>query len=356
MLVSIVVPVLNEADSLPLLIARIRHALQDSDWHVIFVNDGSTDETQDIIERSACDDPRIGILNFSRNFGHQAAVTAGLDFAHGDAVVVMDGDLQDPPELLPQMLALFAKGYDIVSPYRISRKAESVFKVWSAKMFYSAFTLLAGTRYSPEVGDFRLFSRRAVQAIRSLREQHRYVRGLSTWLGLREIKVPFERAPRLRGYTKYSLKKMFQLAWTAISSFSDLPLKISATVGCFLTTVGFIYLVRVIAVAFSNLSQTPGWAAILALQCFLFGMMFLAIGTIGDYVARTYEESKNRPLYVVSESRNISTPNRALTRAVILDPSPPVSVVYDCPPPVIHTEREEQELHTPPAPSRLASI
>src|SRR5271165_3265259 len=179
MLLSIVIPVLNEAETVPLMISRLRQTLGGLKWEVILVDDGSTDQTWSILERTAFEDPRVKLLRFSRNFGHQAAVTAGLDFADGDAVIVMDADLQDPPELLPKMLDMFAEGYDIVSPQRVSREVDSRFKRWTASVFYSILSRLADQQMTPEVGDFRLFSRRAVLAIRCLREQHRYMRGIA---------------------------------------------------------------------------------------------------------------------------------------------------------------------------------
>jgi glycosyltransferase involved in cell wall biosynthesis len=324
MLLSIVVPVLNEAETLPSLLERLRESLHYIDWEVIFVDDGSTDATALILERAALKDPRISMLRFSRNFGHQAAVTAGLDFANGDAVVVMDADLQDPPELLPRLLELFHQGYDVVSPQRTSRAEETLFKRWTAKLFYRVVSRMTDQRLTPDVGDFRLFSRRAVLAIRSLREQHRYMRGLAAWLGLKEAVVPFERQARAGGRTKYSLAKMLRFAWTAISSFSTLPLRISITAGCLLSFVGFVYLMRVVYLALWTNTLVPGWASVVALQCIFSGMILLALGAIGDYVARIYEESKNRPLYVVTETCNIvlsgnSQPSlQVLTRAVIL--------------------------------------
>ena len=321
MLLSIVIPVLNEAEILPTLLASLHESLPNINWEVIFVDDGSTDTTALILQRAALNDTRISMLRFSRNFGHQAAVTAGLDFANGDAVVVMDADLQDPPELLPRLLELFEQGYDIVSPQRISREAETIFKQWTAKLFYRVVSRMTDRRLTPDIGDFRLFSRRAVLALRSLREQHRYMRGLAAWLGLKEAVVPFERRARAGGHTKYSLAKMLRFAWTAISSFSTLPLRISITAGCVLSFVGFVYLLRVLYLAFWTNTLVPGWASVVALQCIFSGMILLALGAIGDYVARIYEESKNRPLYVVTETCNVKLPSKSqelLTRAVIL--------------------------------------
>ena len=324
MLLSIVIPVLNESQAIPLLLDRLRDTLFSIDWEVIFVDDGSTDATPFILERAAFEDSRVRLLRFSRNFGHQAAVTAGLDVANGEAVVVMDADLQDPPDLLPRMLGLFAQGYDIVSPQRISREAESRFKKWTASLFYRVISRMADQRLTPDVGDFRLFSRRAVLAIRSLREQHRYMRGIAAWLGLREIVIPFERRARAAGRTHYSLLKMLRFAWTGISSFSAFPLRISIAAGCILSFAGFFYLLRVVYLALWTNTLVPGWASVVVLQCIFSGVILLALGAIGDYVARTYEETKNRPLYVVAEACNLAMPP-SVSRAVILAERSPVS-------------------------------
>lgn len=318
MLVSIVIPVLNEAQTIPLMLERLQDTLVDISWEVIFVDDGSTDATPTILERVALSDERVKLLRFSRNFGHQAAVTAGLDFANGDAVVVMDADLQDPPELLPRMLDLFQQGYDIVSPQRTSREAETAFKRWTSKIFYRALSRMADTQLTPDVGDFRLFSRGAVLAIRSLREQHRYMRGIVAWLGLKEAILPFERKARAGGKTNYSLLKMLRFAWTGVTSFSAFPLRISIAAGCILSAAGFIYLLWVVYMAIWTNTLVSGWASIVALQCGFSGVILLALGVIGDYIARNYEEAKNRPLYVVTETRNVSPPQKPLARAVIL--------------------------------------
>lgn len=318
MLLSVVIPVLNEAQTVPLILERLRQTLLEQPWEVIFVDDGSTDQTAELIELASLDDSRVKLLRFTRNFGHQAAVTAGLDFANGDAVVVMDADLQDPPELLPRMLALFDQGYDVVSPQRVSREAETLFKRWTSTIFYRVLSRIADRPVTPDVGDFRLFSRRAVIAIRSLREQHRYMRGMVAWLGMKEAILPFERHARAAGKTNYPLLKMLRFAWTAISSFSAFPLRISIAAGCILSGAGFLYLLRVFYLALWTTTLVPGWASVVALQCAFSGMILLALGGIGDYLARTYEEAKQRPLYVVSDVCNLSTSQRSLSRAIIL--------------------------------------
>jgi dolichol-phosphate mannosyltransferase len=318
MLLSLVIPVFDEAATLHSLLARLRTALAGLNWEVIFVDDGSTDGSLDIIRCAALNDQRVKAIGFSRNFGHQAAVTAGLDFADGDAVVVMDADLQDPPELVPRMVELFEQGYDVVSPKRTAREGETFFKRWTAAFFYRAMAQMVDRRLRTDVGDFRLFSRRAVLAIRSFREQHRFMRGLVAWLGLKEAILPFERHAREAGQTKYSLFKMIKFAWTAVSSFSALPLRLSIAAGVFLSLAGFAYLLRVLYLAFWTNALVPGWASIVVLQCIFSGIILLALGVIGDYVARSYEESKGRPLYVLTSAVNTSPPQHDIPRASIL--------------------------------------
>ncbi len=325
MLLSLVIPVLNEEQTLPITLGRLREVLRDVRWEVIFVDDGSTDSTPEMIERIAAEDAGVKLIRLSRNFGHQTAITAGLDFAEGDAVVVMDADLQDPPELLPRMLALCEQGYDLVSPQRVLRESDTPFKRWSAGLYYQLMARMADQKLTPQVGDFRLYSRRGVQVMRSLREQHRYMRGLAAWCGLREIVIPYERQPRAAGYTHYSLWKMIRFAWTGISSFSAFPLRLSIAVGCVLGLIGFTYLFIVLVLAMAGSNLVRGWASLIALQCIFSGIILLALGAIGDYVARVYEESKGRPLYVVAEARNLPVHAMRVPRAVILCDSRPFS-------------------------------
>jgi dolichol-phosphate mannosyltransferase len=313
-----VIPLFNEAQTLPLLLGRLRAALQELNWEVIFVNDGSSDASLEVIHLAGLTDNRVKVISFSRNFGHQTAITAGLDFAQGDAVVVMDADLQDPPEILPRMVALFEGGYDVVSPRRVAREGETLFKRWTAALFYRLMARMVDRRLVADVGDFRLFSRRAVLAIRSFREQHRFMRGLVAWLGLKEAILPFERQPRAGGETKYPPLKMLRFAWTAVSSFSALPLRLSIVAGVVVSCAGFVYLLRVVYLALWTNTLVPGWASVVVLQCLFSGMILLALGLIGDYVARSYEEAKGRPLYIVTDAFNMDLPENAIARAAIL--------------------------------------
>lgn len=329
MLLSIVIPVYNEADALPMLFPVLRGVLQkmDCDHELIFVNDGSKDNTLQILKNAAEADRRVKVLAFSRNFGHQAALTAGLDFASGDAVVVMDADLQDPPEILPEMVELFRRGYDVVSAQRVKRQNDTLFKRATAYAFYRLMRRMVDERLVPEVGDFRLFSRPALIAISKFREQHRFMRGLVAWLGLKEVIVPFHRQSRSAGETKYPFLKMLKFAWTAISSFSALPLRVSLAAGLLLALCGLSYLVFSLYAAIFLRATVPGWASLVALQVIFSGAMLTAIGLLGDYVARIYEEVKGRPLYVVNDAVNICQPEVEISRAVVLGIRAPVTAI-----------------------------
>jgi dolichol-phosphate mannosyltransferase len=320
MRLSLIIPVFNEEDALPPLLSALRPVLAAlaCEHEIIFVDDGSRDGTRRLLESVAAADPRIKVLGFSRNFGHQAAITAGLDFASGDAVVVMDADLQDPPELLPEMVARFEQGFDVVSAQRIGRDGEGLFKRGTAALFYRLMRWAIDERLPPQVGDFRLFSRAAVAALRGFREQHRFMRGLVAWLGLREAVIPFRRPPRVAGTTKYPFWKMARFAWTAISSFSALPLKLALYGGLLLTGIGAAYAVNVVYEKLALETTVPGWSSLVCFQLLFSGATLAAVGLIGDYVARIYEEIKGRPLYVVSAVMNIDPGAAAPPRAVCL--------------------------------------
>jgi len=325
MRLSLVIPVYNEEEALPELLAALRPALDaiDCEHEVVFVDDGSRDGSRAYLAREAAADPRVKVLAFSRNFGHQAAITAGLDFATGDAVVVMDADLQDPPALLPEMVALYEQGYDVVSARREAREGEGLFKRGSAALFYGLMRRAVDRRLQSQVGDFRLFSREAVAAIRGLREQHRFLRGMVAWLGLREAVIPFRRPPRVAGTTKYPAWKMARFAWTAISSFSALPLKLSLVGGLLLTAAGLAYSAWVIYESIVLRTTVRGWGSLVCLQLLFSGATLTALGLVGDYVARIYEEVKGRPLYVLVEAINLSPGAGPPPRAVVVADRPP---------------------------------
>jgi polyisoprenyl-phosphate glycosyltransferase len=319
LLLSVVIPVCNEEDALPLLLDRLSRVLTDleAEFEVLLVDDGSTDRSLEIASRAAALDPRYKVLAFSRNFGHQAAITAGLDFADGDAVAVMDADLQDPPELLPTMLERYREGFEVVSAQRRTRAGESPLKRATADAFYRFMRIFADARLRPQVGDFRLLSREAVRAVRAFRERRRFLRGIIAWLGLKEAIVLYDRAPRAAGASKYSPAGMLRFSWTALSSFSTLPLRLTALLGALLTAGGLAYWALA---SWGMPAPDPGpteWTAALATQAVLSGLTLLGLGVVGDYVAGIYEEVKNRPLYVVSELRNLD-PAVAPPRAIVL--------------------------------------
>jgi glycosyltransferase involved in cell wall biosynthesis len=324
-LLSVVIPVYNEQDVLGLLLDSLCGVLDgmNCDYEILLVNDGSRDQSLEILQSEAKADPRIKVLSFSRNFGHQAGVTAGLDYADGDVVIVMDADLQDPPELLSEMVERYHQGFDVVSAQRVERDGDSWFKRLTASAFYWVMRKMVDPRIVPEVGDFRLFSRSAVQAIRRFREQHRFMRGLVAWLGLRECVIPFRRQRRAAGSTKYPLRKMLQFAWTAISSFSALPLKATMLAGMLMSSVGLLYVFYVCYAALVLRITAPGWSSLVCIQVICSGAILMAIGLVGDYVARLFDEAKERPLYVVQQAINFGPGLCEPPRTVLLDAGHP---------------------------------
>ena len=322
MLLSLIIPIFNEEAVLPLLVGRLNTVLNGLDCRaeVILVDDGSRDRTLALAREVAESDGRYRVLSFTRNFGHQAAITAGLDFAAGDAVVIMDADLQDPPEILARMVELYREGYDVVSAQRVSREGDGVWKRATASAFYWIMRKAVDERLAPEVGDFRLLSRGAVGALRQLREQHRFMRGMIAWLGLKEITVPFKRGPRAAGTTKYPTLKMAAFAWTAITSFSGLPLRLGVLAGVCMTFVGALYFCYAAYRALIANATVPGWTSLVFLQIFFSGATLLSIGLLGEYLARIYDESKRRPLYVVGHLVNVPADVVANQRVIVVQP------------------------------------
>jgi glycosyltransferase involved in cell wall biosynthesis len=319
--ISVISPVYNECEVLPYLLDSLPKVLSKLTDHyeIILVNDGSTDGSDQVIRKRAEFDRRIKLVSFSRNFGQQAAITAGLDSVTGDIVVVMDCDMQDPPEMLSAMLDKIHQGYDVVSCRRTGRDGESIFKRWSSTAFYQVMRYGIDKRIEPEVGDFRMYTRRAVDALRAFREQHRFMRGVVAWLGLKEAILPFHRPARAAGQTKYPVSKLVKLAWMAISSSSPAPLKTSSYIG-----VGML-VGSAMATCLCITGLLVGWTYVtglawIALMLGLSGMQMCAIGLLGDYVGRVFEESKSRPLYVVSEVCNIDQ-SPSQPRALWLDSS-----------------------------------
>ncbi|MEW5877061.1 MAG: glycosyltransferase family 2 protein [Acidobacteriota bacterium] len=299
---SVVVPVFNEEENLPELYRRLTAVLGTaaSSWEILFVDDGSRDRSWEIIRGLAENDPRVRGLRFSRNFGHQMAFAAGLDHARGQAVVIMDADLQDPPELIPQLLAKHREGYEVVYAVRTARHGETFFKRLTAKLFYRLLARITSVHIPLDTGDFRLMGRRAVEAFRRLPERHRFTRGLVAWLGFPQTGVPYERAPRHAGTTKYPLRKMLRLALDAITSFSHVPLQLATWLGFIVSGFAFFYILVVIALKFAGISW-PGYTSIMAAILFLGGVQLVMVGLLGEYVGRIYDEVKHRPLYLVAE-------------------------------------------------------
>jgi dolichol-phosphate mannosyltransferase len=250
------------------------------------------------------EDARVTLLNLARNFGHQAAVTAGLDHATGDAIVVMDADLQDPPEVIHQMLAEYCRGYDVVYGKRIARNGETLFKRWSAWAFYRIMRTMIHRDLPKDVGDFRLISRRCLDAVASMRETHRFLRGMISWAGFPQTAVTYARDARAAGVTKYPMWKMLRFAWTAAVSFSPLPLRLSFGLGVLLALVGGAQAVNGLVQYALGLYIVPGWTSLMVVVCLIGSAILISIGVLGEYVGRIFEESKGRPLYIVADAVN----------------------------------------------------
>jgi dolichol-phosphate mannosyltransferase len=301
---SLVVPVFNEEAVLPVLLRRLDTLLDeqlDGPAEVIFVDDGSTDCSSVVLDAKARSDVRYRYLGLSRNFGHQIAITAGIEAASGDAVIVMDADLQDPPEVVLQMIARWREGFDVVNARRLTRAGDSNFKRWSAQAFYRLLRSLSSTDIPTEVGDFRLMDRKVVDAFRGMPERDRFVRGMVAWLGFRQAEVTFHRDRRLAGETKYPLRKMLRLATNGMMGFSDVPLRVAIWAGFAVSGFGVMYgLYAVWQKLFSD-STVTGWSSIIVLVSLLCGINMLLTGIVGLYVGRIHAEVKQRPLYVIGK-------------------------------------------------------
>lgn len=299
---SIVVPMYNEEEVVDLFLKRLTGALSMVPaYEIIVVDDGSTDRTWELLCAARERIPQLRLIRLSRNFGHQTAITAGIDAAHGDTVTVIDADLQDPPELIPKMVERWRAGADVVLAVRIARRGESVFKRVTARVFYRLIRSLAAIDLPLDAGDFRLMSRQAVDALTSLRERNRYVRGMVAWIGFRREIVGYERDPRAAGSTKYPLGKMLRLAMDGIVSFSLRPLQISGALGALAALLGFGVLVYAVLERLAGRDVLPGWTSLMVAILFMGGVQLLSLAVLGEYVGRIYEEVKGRPLYIVSE-------------------------------------------------------
>lgn len=302
-LLSIVVPVYNEQEVIDETFKRLSAVFKDyfMDVEYIFINDGSKDNTYlklgEIASRNSC----VRVINLARNFGHQIAITAGMDYAKGDAVVIIDADLQDPPEVILEMVKKWQEGYEVVYGKRLKRAGETFFKKFTAKMFYRFLDSMTDVKLPVDVGDFRLIDRKVCDAMKSLPERSRYVRGLVSWVGFKQTSVEYMREKRFAGETKYPLRKMIKLAADGIFSFSYKPLKLATFVGMLISAFSFIYLVVVLIQKFIKNDVASGWASSMAVSLFFNGVMLIVLGIMGEYVGRIYEEVKARPLYIVGE-------------------------------------------------------
>lgn len=301
---SIVIPIYNNADCLTELWHRLQTTLTTAgmpDYEVIFVDDGSKDSSRQALRGLCKQDSRVKLIALTRNFGHQFAITAGFDASRGEAVLVMDGDLQDPPEAIPDFLAKWREGFDVAYGVRLARPGESLFKRWTAALFYRVLRRLTKTEIALDSGDFRLLSRRAMDSFLQLRERARFVRGMVSWLGYPQTPVYYARAPRWAGQSQYSLGRLIRLALDGIVSFSDVPLRLASWVGFVGVGVCLIYLGSAILEKFIWGVPVRGWASLVAVILFIGSVQLTVLGVMGQYVGRIYEELKGRPLYVVQE-------------------------------------------------------
>ena len=305
---SIVVPLYNECGNVAPLLERlgdVTRGLRDAfDFEIVLVNDGSGDGTLEAIRAEMQRRPHIVLVNLSRNFGHQLAATAGIEIARGYAIVLMDGDLQDPPELIDAFVRKWREGYDVVYAVRRSRQGESRFKVWTARAFYRIIKRLTKVAIPLDTGDFRLMSRRVVEALRRSPERHRFLRGMVSWVGFNQVAVEYDRDVRHAGTTKYPLPKMIRFAMDGITSFSDIPLRFASYFGFTVSAIAFVYALVVIAFKLFSLkppAYTPGWASTIVAVLFLGGVQLMSLGILGEYLGRVYDEVKGRPLYLISD-------------------------------------------------------
>ncbi len=300
--ISVALPVFNEAENLDELKSRLVAVLEAAGrpWEIVFVDDGSRDASFEKMRAFAASDPRIRALRFSRNFGHQMALTAGVDAARGRIVAVMDADLQDPPELLGEMLKRIDEGYEVVYAQRTKRPGESAFKLGTAHVFYRLLKRWTNVDIPVDVGDFRLMGPRAVAAFRRMRERHRFIRGMTAWVGFRQVGVPYERPPRTRGETKFPLRKMLRFALDGLTSFSHVPLQLATWLGFLVSAFAFLYILVVLALWLLKIN-VPGWTTLMVFVLLLGGVQLMVIGVLGEYLGRIYDEVKGRPLYLVAE-------------------------------------------------------
>ncbi len=301
---SIVAPIYNEIDNLPLFYQRLKDVMDSTGktWELLLVDDGSTDGSTEKIRELAKADKRVRPIIFARNFGHQVAITAGWDYARGEAVVIIDADMQDPPEVIIDLANKWQEGYEVVYAVRSEREGESWFKRFTASFFYRLIARITDVKIPVDTGDFRLMDRKVVDVLKTMRERHRFPRGMSAWVGFKQIGVKYKRASRYAGETKYPFSKMLRLALNAITSFSYLPLQVATFFGFISAGIAIIGIPIVIALRFGGSPQLTGQATTLIAVLFLGGVQLISLGILGEYVGRLYDEAKGRPLYIVREA------------------------------------------------------
>ncbi|MEL7644039.1 MAG: glycosyltransferase family 2 protein [bacterium] len=301
---SIIAPVFNEKDCIGTLVQRVGEVMDTTGepWELVIVDDGSQDGSTDIIRRLAKEDKRVRAVIFARNFGHQIAVTAGMDYSRGDAVIIIDADLQDPPEVMLEMIQRWREGYQVVYGIRSEREGETWFKKTTASLFYRMIARITDVKIPLDTGDFRLMDRSVVKVMNSMREKHRFLRGMSSWVGYCQIGVSYHRAARFAGETKYPLKKMLKLALNAVTSFSYFPLQLATYVGFISDGISIVAIPIVIILRLTGSQAFFGQATTLLAVLFLGGVQLISLGILGEYIGRIYDEVKGRPLYIVSEA------------------------------------------------------
>lgn len=305
---SIVIPLYNEESGIAVLVAKLQEIIAQFDGpaEVVLVDDGSKDRTYDLAREVTEKDQRFKLLQFSRNFGHQVAITAGMDAASGDAVIIMDADLQDPPYVVLQMIEKWQEGYEVVYGLREHRQGERLFKTATASVFYGLLHRIADIDTPVDVGDFRLVDRKALNAFLQMRENNRYVRGMFSWVGFRQTGVPYIREERFSGKTHYTLSKMVKLASNGIMGFSTAPLRLALNAGLFLAIASVIYGITAISLKLAGVELVPGYASLLFAVTFLSGIQLAVMGVVGLYVGRIYDEARQRPLYIIRASHGFT--------------------------------------------------
>lgn len=300
---TIIVPIYNELENLPELYSRVREVLEKTEepWELVLIDDGSSDGSTELIHKLAENDPRVRPVIFARNFGHQIAVTAGIDYARGDAVVIIDADLQDPPEVILALIDKWREGYEVVYAVREEREGETWFKEITASLFYRLIYRITDVNIPLDTGDFRLMDRKVVEVMKQMREKHRFLRGMSAWVGFKQIGVGYKRHARFAGETKYPIKKMLKLALNAVTGFSYFPLQVSTYLGFIAAGLSVLAIPVIVVLRLTTGTALLGQATTLITVLFLGGVQLISLGIIGEYIGRIYDEAKGRPLYIVAE-------------------------------------------------------